>query len=378
MEIVNKLKTLRHKVFIAYFRHLPIQKKKVVMWADSQRHFGCSPKYIALCLLKKYPGRFDIVWVLDETVEVPVEIPNGIRIVKNFSMEYLKEIHTAKFVICNMRTYDGLYWHKRSDQVYIQTWHSSLRLKKIERDAISSLGENYKNAAKRDSEKIDLLLSGCKFSTDIFKRAFWYDGEIMESGTPRCDILLSNTDEARDKVFRHYGIKMGSKLALYAPTFRSNKPSDFLGMDFESLKATLGADWKIGARLHPNIQNSVETNGAIAMSKYPDMQELLASADFLITDYSSCMFDMAIAKKPCILYVPDLEEYLSKERSLYFAIEDLPFPIAKSMNDLCDVIKHFDLEAYQKQLDIFMSKIGSYEDGHAAERVCERIIQEQQ
>lgn len=378
MEIVNKLKTFRHKAYIAYFRHLPIQNNKVVMWADSQRHFGCSPKYIALCLLKKYPGQFDIVWVLDETVEVPVEIPDGIRIVKNFSMEYLKEIHTAKFVICNMRTYDGLYWHKRSNQVYIQTWHSSLRLKKIEGDAISSLGENYKKAAKRDSEKIDLLLSGCKFSTDIFKRAFWYDGEIMESGTPRCDILLSNTDEARDKVFRHYGIQMGGKLALYAPTFRSNKPSDFLGMDFESLKDTLGADWTIGARLHPNIQNSVETNGAIAMSKYPDMQELLASADLLITDYSSCMFDMAIAEKPCILYVPDLEEYLSKERGLYFPIEDLPFPIAKSMSELCDVIKHFDREAYQQQLDIFMSKIGSYEDGHAAERVCERIMQEQQ
>ena len=373
MEIVNKLKTLRHKAYIAYFRHLPIQNNKVVMWADSQRHFGCSPKYIALCLLKRYPGQFDIVWVLDETVEVPVEIPNGIRIVKNFSMEYLKEIHTAKFVICNMRTYDGLYWHKRSNQVYIQTWHSSLRLKKIEGDAISSLGENYKNAAKRDSEKIDLLLSGCKFSTDIFKRAFWYDGEIMESGTPRCDILLNDTEETRAKVFRHYGIPMDSKLALYAPTFRSNKPSDFLGMDFERLQKTLGDDWVIGARLHPNILNSVEVSGAIPMSKYPDMQELIAAADLLITDFSSCMFDMAIARKSCLLYAPDLEEYLAKERGLYFDISALPFPVAKSMDALCKLIGHFNHEEYQKNLSTFMETIGSYEDGHAAERVCNYI-----
>lgn len=375
MEIVNKLKTLRHKAYIAYFRHLPIQNNKVVMWADSQRHFGCSPKYIALCLLKKYPGQFDIVWVLDETVEVPVEIPDGIRIVKNFSMEYLKEIHTAKFVICNMRTYDGLYWHKRSNQVYIQTWHSSLRLKKIEGDAISSLGENYKNAAKRDSEKIDLLLSGCKFSTDIFKRAFWYDGEIMESGTPRCDILLSNTDEAQDKVFRHYGIQMGGKLALYAPTFRSNKPSDFLGMDFNRLKDVLGNEWVVGARLHPNVLESVVPDGAISMSKYSDMQELIAAADILITDFSSCMFDMAIAGKPCILYAPDLEEYLEKERGLYFDIKELPFSIAKDMDELCDMLLEFDYTDYSLKLDKFMSEIGSFEDGHAAERVCEFICQ---
>ena len=50
-------------------------------------------------------------------------------------MEYLKELHTAKFVICNMRTGNAHYWKKRSGQIYIQTWHSSLRLKMIEGDA---------------------------------------------------------------------------------------------------------------------------------------------------------------------------------------------------------------------------------------------------
>lgn len=375
VELINKLKAFRHRVCIAYFRRLPIQNNKVILWADSQRHFGCSPKYIALCLLKKYPGQFDIVWVLDETIEVPEEMPAGIRIVKNFSMEYLRELHTAKFVICNMRTYEGLYWNKRPDQFYIQTWHSSLRLKKIEKDAEMSLGEDYRAYARQDSARTDLLLSGCKFSTEIFKRAFWYDGEIMESGTPRCDILLNETESVRGKVLRHFDIPKGNRLALYAPTFRANKPSDFMGMDFVRLQEMLGDGWTIGARLHPNIQSSAETKGAIAMSRYPDMQELIAAADLLITDYSSCMFDMAVAKKPCILYVPDLEEYLAKERGLYFTIEELPFPTAKTMDELAEVIKHFDHEAYRKKQDAFMSSIGSYEDGHAAERVCERIRQ---
>ena len=52
------------------------------------------------------------------------------------------------------------------------------------------------------------------------------------------------------------------------------------------------------------------------MSKYSDMQELIVAADILITDYSSCMFDMMLANKRCALYTPDLEEYLERERGL--------------------------------------------------------------
>lgn len=373
MSVIQQIKALRHKAYIWKYCHTPIQNNKIILWANSFKQYGCSPKYITEYLIKHYPGAFDIVWVFEPGASFPEDLSKKVRVVYYFSLEYLKELHTAKFVICNMRTGDAYYWHKRPEQIYIQTWHSSLRLKKIEGDAIDSLGQEYAAVAQKDSQKIDLLLSGCKFSTDIFKRAFWYDGEILESGTPRCDILRNNTEETRAKVFRHYGLPMDSKLALYAPTFRSNKPSDFLGMDFERLQKALGDNWVIGARLHPNILNSVEVSGAVPMSKYPDMQELIAAADLLITDFSSCMFDMAIAKKPCMLYAPDLEEYLAKERGLYFAIENLPFPIAKSMDALCKLIADFDEEAYQKNLSAFMDTIGSYEDGHAAERVCNYI-----
>jgi CDP-glycerol glycerophosphotransferase len=373
MDIITKVKSFRHDMYIEIFRHLPIQNNKIILWADSFRHFGCNPKYIALYLLKHYPGKFDLVWVFEEGVTIPEDIPLEIRIVRYFSIEYLKELHTAKIVICNMRAGSLYYWNKRRGQVYIQTWHSSLRLKKIEKDVVDMLNREYVACAKEDSSMIDLLISGSQFSTEIYKRAFWYHGKILESGTPRCDILLNNTVHTRKKVFSYYNLPEESKLILYAPTFRSNKPSDFLGMNFIRLKETLGNNWIIGARLHPNVLASVIPEGAVSMSNYPDMQELIAVADILITDFSSCMFDMAIAKKPCILYVPDLEEYLEKERELYFDVNTLPFPTAKSMDELCAVILNFDYETYWKVLEIFMKKIGSYEDGCASERVCEYI-----
>jgi CDP-glycerol glycerophosphotransferase len=375
MKLINQIKNLRHDVYIELYRHMPIQKNKIILWANSFKQYGCNPKYITEYILQNYSEQFELVWVFESEATKPEGLEKKVRIVHYFSLEYLKELHTAKFVICNMRTGAAYHWKKRPEQIYIQTWHSSLRLKKIEGDAAEHFTQDYIEICKEDSRKIDLLLSGCRFSTDIFKRAFWYDGEIMECGTPRCDILLNNTEYTRRKVFAHYNLPEESKLILYAPTFRSNKPSDFLGMNFIRLKEVLGDNWIIGARLHPNVLVSVIPEGAVSMSKYPDMQELIAAADILITDFSSCMFDMAIAKKPCVLYAPDLEEYLEKERGLYFDIEKLPFPLAKDMDDLCRILSEFDSGIYQQNIEAFMKTIGTFEDGHATERVCEYICQ---
>lgn len=104
------------------------------------------------------------------------------------------------------------------------------------------------------------------------------------------------------------------------------------------------------------------------------MQELIVAADILITDYSSCMFDMMLANKKCVLYAPDLAEYLERERGLYFDIQKLPFPIAEDMESLCDEILNFNMEEYQKTLQQFKNIIGSYEKGTAAKQVADYML----
>lgn len=370
IDLVGIVKSLRHKVWQGCWRAMPIQTNKIVLWSDNFKTFGCSPKYIALYLNRHFPGKYDIVWVLDRDREVPADFPAGIRLVRYFSMEYLKEIATAKVIICNHRTSPYHYFRKRKGQFYIQTWHSSLRLKMIEGD-VPGLSDSYVEAAREDSRKIDLLLSGCRFSTDIFRRAFWYDGEILEAGTPRCDGFFGDTSAVRKKVFRWFHIPEGKKLALYAPTFRKDMTASLYGFDPDRLQRSLGDDWCVGCRLHPNLNADVPAGAAIPMSKYPDMQELLQACDLLITDYSSSMFDMAVAGKKCALYVPDFQQYLANERGLYFDIRELPFPRAENMEQLCGVIT--DFSGYEARCAGFLEKIGNYEDGNAAATVAKRI-----
>ena len=117
----------------------------------------------------------------------------------------------------------------------------------------------------------------------------------------------------------------------------------------------------------------IKLENVINVTRYDDIQELLAISDILISDYSSLMFDFTITKRPCFLYVPDLEEYQSKDRKLYFNVKELPFKIAKSNDELIDKIVNFSNEEYNKSLELFLNKIGSYENGKASQKIAELI-----
>ena len=370
MKVINEIKALRHKMWQGFWKKMPLQQNKVILWSDNFKSFGCSPKYIALYLAEHYPGKFDVVWVLEQGRPVPEGMPEGIRMVRYFSMQYLKEIATAKVIVCNHRTGDAHYFKKRKGQFYIQTWHGGLALKKIEADA-PGLPESYVCDAKKDSQKIDLMISGWKFTTNVFRNAFWYSGEVQESGTPRCDCLFGDPQRVKEKVYRFYNIPADKKFVLYAPTFRKDKDASCYGMDFGKLLETLGENFVAGCRLHPNIQTKPKADHCILMGDYPDMQELLIACDLLITDYSSSMFDMAIVGKKCALFTPDLEAYLQNERGMYFDISALPFPRGNNMAQLCNALRDWD--GYSRKVEEFLKEAGCFENGNAAQAVAERI-----
>lgn len=140
------------------------------------------------------------------------------------------------------------------------------------------------------------------------------------------------------------------------------------------MKEIIGDDVVVLLRLHPNmlrVDTSVLLNhpSVLDATRYHDMQELLLVSDLLITDYSSTMFDMSMIYKPCILYATDIEEY---DRGYYFNFEDLPFPLAKDMNELTQILRSFDHERYRSEVREFLDNtIGMFEDGNASKRIVE-------
>ena len=370
----NALTAAYTSFFMAAFRLFPISKNSVVIVSHYGKGYGDSGKYIAEELLRS--GKCKIFWGCRK--QYVNSIPEGINYIKYYSVSYLYHLATAKIWINNTRFPLGTI--KRKDQFYLHTWHSSLRLKKIEKDAGPILGNDYIKAAKKDSKMIDLIISGNSFSTNIYKHSFWYDGEVRETGVPRCDLFLQKDKvfTASEKIRKKFGVDKKQKILLYAPTFRKSQDESKVYIDCNKIAKQLGGEYRVFVRMHPNSKYVFPTNSNITdVTHYSDMQELICAADILVTDYSGCCFDMMIKGGICIICAKDMEEYLAKERDLYFDYKkDLPFPITTSEDELVNKIKNFDYNKYSKNVEKFNKKIGLCEKGTASEAVSKIILEQ--
>ena len=103
------------------------------------------------------------------------------------------------------------------------------------------------------------MISGCHFRTKIMKNSFWYDGDILEKGTPRNDVLFTaNSKEIRNRIFGKYKIPNNVKILLYAPTFRRDYGLSCYKLEwndtFSILEKKFGGTFYVLLRLHPNFQ----------------------------------------------------------------------------------------------------------------------------
>ena len=167
------------------------------------------------------------------------------------------------------------------------------------------------------------------------------------------------------------------------PSFRDSGNIDCYDLEYEKvLKAMedrFGGDWICLARLHPRTKKYdkeliVESDKLIDACFYPDIQELLVSSDVAITDYSSCIFDFMLSRKPAFVFATDIKDF-NNDRGFYYPLEATPFPIAVNNKELVENVLKFDDEKYQKDITNFLEDKGCMEDGHASERVVDLIEQ---
>lgn len=366
---------LYFSVFLFLFSIFPINRKKVMIISYYGKGYGDSGKYIANELMKN--SDIQVYWAGKSGNKD--SIPNYLKYVKYNSIGYLYHLATSGFWINNTRFRYGII--KRKKQYYIQVWHGGLALKRVEYDVLDDLPYVYQKAMENDNKMIDLMISNSSFCTKMYRNAFRYDGKILEVGTPRNDVLVNETlNVLKKKVFDFYNISETKRILLYAPTFRNSFEINPYDIDFEKIKKELdlktGNDWKILIRLHPNMKSTnliTYTDDCIDATNYPDMQELIASCDLLITDYSSTMFEALIANKAVVLYTRDIENY-SKSRGYYFELEKLPFLIAKNNKELINIFKENDINQLKDNYVKFINDVSLKETGNASKEIAKLIV----
>ena len=377
-----------YKMIYWLFNFLPVQRNKVIATTMRGRKFSDNPRFIIEKLHELNPD-LDIVWFVDDRYQYSV--PSWVRVVPYYRFGMLRRIYemaTAKVWI-NSHMWE-VFVQKKKNQLFIQTFHGSVVLKKIYLDipGYKRHGFPYEELVIT-SKMTDVFISNSDFNDSLIRRAFGYNGKIFKCGFPRNDELIRPKSDSRKIVRDKLGLD-GKKIFLYAPTFRSEFEKthhidygvydiDFEGVH-QALTDTFGGDWVILVKFHPIMQNYIDEKKYFKQSfvknvtSYVNMQELLAAADFVLTDYSSSIFDSAIAGIPGFTLGLDYEEYMS-DRDVYFKLEELPFPFARTNEELVKNIRNFKVDEYSKKWDSFKKEIGLYEKGHSSEKIVEMICQ---
>lgn len=361
------------------YRALPVQKNKVVFTSFYGRGASDNPKAIVDELAKR-PEQLDIVWLAKDTAHAGV--PEGVRVVQYDTPAAIREMSTAKVWVDNCRK--GAR-NKKKGQYYMQTWHG-FALKRIERDVADKLNtpENaaYAEYAKRDSAQIDAIISNSTFMTKIYQESFWYHGPVLEYGSPRNDLLVHPSSDARKTIAKALHLPEDCRYIMYAPTFRADHSLDAYNLDYHAAchacEQRFGGKWIMLVRLHPGVMQlakdlKFDNQVTFDATAFDDMQLLLSACDAVITDYSSLMFDFALTRRPCFQFATDIDAYKT-DRNFYFPIDETPFPLAKSNAEMVQHILDFDDAAYQKDWDAFYQKMGFCEDGQATQRCVQWIL----
>lgn len=386
----RKLKAFLHSLAYYVCRVFPIDRNKIVMWTfEGGGGYGCSPKYVAEEIIKRNrEGRTDyrIIWLLNDVSKV---FPPEIEKVKNTLWNRAYHLSTAGIWLSNTRSFYGT--KKRKKQCYIQTWHATICIKPIGKYRGSLFPKMAYLVSAYDSKLIDYVLSGSTWCDHMYRDGLIYDGEIVKTGTPRCDVLFNQREEKYQQMRREYGLSKEAKIMLYAPTFRGGSQSknrsvnseettvDFRGL-IDALQKRFGGIWYIFLRLHPQLAAKMEqiktgqmSNRLIDVTQRPDMNEIIAGTDAFLTDYSSAIFEANMIGIPGFIYADDLEEYIADRGDLFFDMYKLPFPVALNNEELLENVRKFDKEEYKKRTETFMEEVGMFEDGKASERVVDLI-----
>ncbi len=294
----------------------------------------------------------------------------GAAATMDFMKDFMEEYAKAGFVIICSYFLPVSSCVKRPETTVIQLWHSGGLLKKMGYDTAEDIPDYYKGNV---TANYDLVTVSAPICEPVWQQAMRLpDGVVKALGLARTDKYFDEARNAglRDKLFNAIPEAKDKKIALYAPSFTGNASSaENKGIESGIDKAFEGRDdWFFIMKPHPHtIDKYKEYMDERLMDMSTD--ELYASADLFITDYSSALFDYCVYKKPFLLYCPDRDDY-AERRGFYVDPDTFPCKLTTSVEELKEVLddgswNSYSDKDYQDFYDTYMSAC----DGHAIGRI---------
>lgn len=311
--------------------------------------YGDNSKYLFMQAAKREDIR--AVWVSNNQTVVDELTAKGYEAYTMNSPESIELHKKAKYIFMCTGVED-FYYPVAGNATFINLWHG-VPLKKVAyADKITNKKKSFKERGyigallRKLPYRKQYMVTTSKTMQDIYLPTFRTKrNHTPILGQPRNDVFF---DPSLGKDL-HSELAGDKKIILYMPTHRNegSTPMDCNKiLDLQAIEEFCKKNGFVFL-IKKHYYHAGEDDG---ISRYEcikditqqsfDSQELILTADIMITDYSSCYIDYLLLDRPVIFYNYDYENYLVNDREMYFDYEDVtPGHKVSKFEDLMGVLK---------------------------------------
>lgn len=272
----------------------------------------------------------------------------------------MKALATSKVVVLDGYCILACMLNHKKDLKIIQIWHALGSFKRFGKSILDMEGGQSSKVANafKMHNNYDLIATSGDACVPNFSEAFGQPKEkFIPIGIPRMDYLTDDEETARLKalVYSKYPeLDNGKKTILYVPTFRDNEEGTAeLRKATEALVNQVNySEFNLIVKHHVVDTNKEEiyidsrTNVTVG-EKFTGM-DFMSVSDYVITDYSSIIYEAVLKKLPVYIYCFDSDKYLD-ERGFYVDFwRDIPAVYSKNAKGICEQISENKVPSYEK------------------------------
>lgn len=309
---MKKIKYTVLKIAVQLLRiiYFPIKlfpvKKKITFISRQSNKPGIDFRLLEEAIKKEHPDY--------QTVMLTKRLNNPITYCLHL-IEQMYHIATSKAVILDSYCIAVSVLNHKKDLCVIQIWHAIGSMKHFGYDMIGKEEGNSEEIAKimrMHKNYTYITISSYHFIKDFLTGFRANPSIIKEIPLPKADCLTDAAykQKKQEELFEKYPELKQKKNILYCPTFRkqtvasdTEKINDLVNkVDFEKYNFIYCP--------HPLSEVLVDNPNVIALEE--STFDILFISDYVISDYSSVIYEAGLLKLPVYLYAYDWKNYKTK------------------------------------------------------------------
>ena len=362
---------------------IPKDKNIWIFGAWFGEKYGDNSKYLFEYVNKNHP-EIRAIWLTKNKETLNIIRKKGYKVYYSYSfMGYLYSLRACfSFISTGFNDINHFVFTK----FYINLWHG-IPLKKIVYDDKLVNSIRYDTLFHkliriifpfiRKPEDFYKVIASSKDETITLSTAFRKNiNNILATGLPRNDIFFQKKLQNKREMIN----------VIYMPTHRNEGELDIKELFLNNIDLINNSLEKNSIILHIKLHyyhmkdmNQLKyTNIKLLFDDdiEQDIYSKINIFDILITDYSSIYFDYLLSDKPIIFAPFDYEEYIKRDRELYYDYGAVtPGPKCRNWNEVIQWIEKFkeNPDLYSKERKKIRDKFHQYQDGKSCERVYDEM-----